>query len=126
MSMKNAAGDVWSNYGKAFMILAKDGPGIIPVRDMVKATNKLYPYASALTVLDLGCGVGELTNSVIESHGSDLPQSSQLLASDIAAGCSASLRSARPTHWQRESRLGKRLKLPFTMPKISLLSRVTQ
>lgn len=77
---------MWSKYGKAFLLLAKDGPGIIPSRDMVKATNKIYPYASSLTVLDLGCGVGELTNAVIESHGSELPQSSRLIASDIAAG----------------------------------------
>lgn len=53
---------------------------------MVEATNNLYPYASALTVLDLGCGVGELTNTVIESHGSELPRSSRLVASDIAPG----------------------------------------
>lgn len=53
---------------------------------MVEATNKLYPYGSALTVLDLGCGVGELTNAVIESHGSELPRSSRLIASDIATG----------------------------------------
>jgi ubiquinone/menaquinone biosynthesis C-methylase UbiE len=68
------------------MKLAKDGPGTIPSRDMVKATNSIYPYASALTVLDLGCGVGELTDAVIESHGSELPPSSRLVASDIAAG----------------------------------------
>lgn len=77
---------MWSKYGKAFLLLAKDGPGVIPSRDMVKATNSIYPYASALTVLDLGCGVGELTNAVVESHGSELPQSSRLVASDIAAG----------------------------------------
>ncbi|KFY58723.1 hypothetical protein V497_04699 [Pseudogymnoascus sp. VKM F-4516 (FW-969)] len=85
MSAENA-GDVWSKYGKAFIILAKDGPGVLPSRNMVKVTNSIYPYASALTVLDLGCGVGELTDAVIESHGHELPPSSRLVASDIAAG----------------------------------------
>ncbi|OBT63571.1 hypothetical protein VE03_07004 [Pseudogymnoascus sp. 23342-1-I1] len=80
------AGDVWSKYGRAFLLLAKDGPGIIPAQNMVQATNNTYPYTTALTVLDLGCGVGELTNAVIESHGPKLPPSSRLLASDIAAG----------------------------------------
>ncbi|KFY06824.1 hypothetical protein V492_07715 [Pseudogymnoascus sp. VKM F-4246] len=62
------AGDVWSKYGKA------------PSR------KRPRHHSSTRHVLDLGCGVGELTNAGIASHGSELPPYSRLIASDIAAG----------------------------------------
>jgi ubiquinone/menaquinone biosynthesis C-methylase UbiE len=90
------------------MLLKNDGPGVLLSQDMVRATNKIYPFASALTVLDVGCGVGEITNSLIGLHGPELPQSSRLISSDLSPGVIAQLEvrkaeeiAKRDTTWSK-------------------------
>lgn len=68
------------------MKLAADGPGVAPAQDMVKASNAAYPFSSALTILDIGCGPGQITNEVLKSHGSELPSSARLVANDLSPG----------------------------------------
>ena len=68
------------------MRLATDGPGIAPAVDMTKVGNIAYPFASALTILDVGCGPGQVTNEVLKAHGSSLPASARVVASDLAPG----------------------------------------
>jgi SAM-dependent methyltransferase len=68
------------------MKIARDGPGIPPAADMVKVANILYPFSSALTVVDIGCGPGQITGEILKGHGSELSSSSRLIASDLSPG----------------------------------------
>ena len=68
------------------MKLASDGPGIAPAAEMAKLGNTAYPFASALTVLDIGCGPGQVTNEVLKAYGTSLPFSTRVVASDLAPG----------------------------------------
>jgi ubiquinone/menaquinone biosynthesis C-methylase UbiE len=68
------------------MKIATDGPGIIPAQDMTKAANAIYPFASALTILDIGCGPGQVTSEILKAHGTELPDSSRMVASDFSSG----------------------------------------
>ena len=66
------------------MKLAMDGPGIPPAQDMARSGSTAYPFISALTVLDIGCGPGQITNEVLRAHGSTLPETARLVATDSA------------------------------------------
>ena len=68
------------------MKLAADGPGVAPAREIVKSSNTAYPFISATTVVDIGCGPGQLTNAVVESYGSELGPNARLVALDISPG----------------------------------------
>jgi SAM-dependent methyltransferase len=63
-----------------------NGPGIPPARDMVKGSNAVYPFSSALTVLDIGCGPGQVSDELIKAYGAGLPASSRLVALDFSSG----------------------------------------
>ena len=76
----------WSEFAPSFMKLAVDGPGIPPAQDIIKAGNVAYPFTSALTIVDLGCGPGQVTNEVLKAHGSELPDTARLVASDLSPG----------------------------------------
>jgi ubiquinone/menaquinone biosynthesis C-methylase UbiE len=78
--------DEWSKFAPSFMKLARDGPGIAPAADMVKSSNALFPFSSATTIIDIGCGPGQITSEVLKAHGTELPASSRLLATDLAPG----------------------------------------
>ena len=78
--------DEWSKFAPAFMKLATNGPSTIPAADMVRVANAEYPLASALTVLDIGCGPGQVTDAVLKASGDSLPSSARIVASDLAPG----------------------------------------
>ena len=79
--------DAWSKFAPSFVKLATDnGPAVLPAQDMIKAGDAAYPFSSALTVLDIGCGTGQVMSEVLKAHGSELPSSSRLVASDLSPG----------------------------------------
>lgn len=85
-SLESTNTDDWSKFAKTFTKLAIDGPGVYPAQNMVEITNAVRPIASALTVLDIGCGVGQVISAVLQAHGSELPASSRVVASDMSPG----------------------------------------
>ena len=87
--------DEWSKFAPSFMKLATDGPGIPPAQDMTKAGHIAYPFTSALTILDLGCGPGQISNEVLKAHGSELPETARLVASDLSPGMIEQVRSRK-------------------------------
>jgi ubiquinone/menaquinone biosynthesis C-methylase UbiE len=74
----------WDRFAATLRKLATIEPGIATAQDMVKISNAVYPFASALTMLDLGCGLGQVTSQLLAAHGTELPTSSRLVASDFA------------------------------------------
>jgi ubiquinone/menaquinone biosynthesis C-methylase UbiE len=78
--------DEWGRFAKAFNKLLETGVSTSTAKDMTKAANAAYPYTSASTILDIGCGPGEVIAEVLRSHGTELPDSSRIVASDFSAG----------------------------------------
>ncbi|KAF4629234.1 hypothetical protein G7Y89_g8907 [Cudoniella acicularis] len=60
----------WTTFAPSLLKLARDGPGIISVQSMVKTAHSLSPFTSALTILDIGCGPGQITNELLTAYGS--------------------------------------------------------
>ena len=87
------------------MKLATDGPGIAPAQDMVNVTNAAYPLTSALTVLDIGCGPGQITSEVLKAHGWELPASARLVASDLSPGMLEQVRKRKTEEIEKGDKL---------------------
>lgn len=53
---------------------------------MAKVANAAYPFSSASTVLDVGCGLGQVTDQVLKAYGSSLPGTARVVDLDFAPG----------------------------------------
>ncbi|KAI3320122.1 S-adenosyl-L-methionine-dependent methyltransferase [Xylariaceae sp. AK1471] len=72
----------WSVFAPAFMRLATSGPGVAPAQDIVNRIEKFLPFSQATTVVDMGCGPGQLTHAVLEHHFAKLPPSARIVGAD--------------------------------------------
>lgn len=64
------------------MQIAAAGPGIAPATEIVKHANTLAPFTTATIIVDMGCGPGQITNAVLQKHGSDLPAQAKVIGAD--------------------------------------------
>ncbi|KAK9321366.1 S-adenosyl-L-methionine-dependent methyltransferase [Lipomyces orientalis] len=78
--------DEWNKFAPSYMKLATDGFGVVPAQNMVKVASEAFHFSSASTILDIGCGPGQVTAAVLEVHGSELPETSRVVALDLSPG----------------------------------------
>ncbi|KJR83629.1 methyltransferase family protein [Sporothrix schenckii 1099-18] len=71
--------------GSQFMKLATAGPGVAPAARMVKRAHELLPFSKATIVVDMGCGPGQITDTVLKDHLSALPPTATLVGADLSA-----------------------------------------
>lgn len=64
------------------MQLAVQGPGVAPAQAMAKRANELLPFSSATTVVDMGCGPGQVTAAILQEYASALPAAARVVAAD--------------------------------------------
>jgi SAM-dependent methyltransferase len=84
------------------------GPGVAPAQHMAEHANKLLPFSRATTVVDMGCGPGQVTNAVLEAHHAQLPQSARVIGADNNAQMLAQYNNRRQaecgkgnSYWER-------------------------
>lgn len=49
---------------------------------MAKHAEKLLSFSKAITIVDMGCGPGQVTNAVLEAHHAQLPPSARVIGAD--------------------------------------------
>lgn len=62
------------------------GPGVPPAYDMLIKVDAILPFSKATTILDVGCGPGQVTNALIQKYGTALSDNTKIIASDNSAG----------------------------------------
>lgn len=72
----------WSTFAPAFMQLAARGPGVAPAHSIADHANHLLPFSLATTVVDMGCGPGQITDAVLQQHAAALPPAARVLGAD--------------------------------------------
>ncbi|GAB1319229.1 Methyltransferase type 11 domain-containing protein [Madurella fahalii] len=72
----------WSTFAPAFMQMVSAGPGTAPAQHMATHADKLLPFSQATTVLDMGCGPGQVTEAVLAQHGARLPAEARVVGAD--------------------------------------------
>ncbi|PSR82478.1 S-adenosyl-L-methionine-dependent methyltransferase [Coniella lustricola] len=72
----------WSKFAPWFMQVAAAGPGVAPADDIVEHTNTLVPFATTTTVVDMGCGPGQITNALLQKYGAHLPAQAKVIGAD--------------------------------------------
>ncbi|KAI1322085.1 S-adenosyl-L-methionine-dependent methyltransferase [Xylariaceae sp. FL0255] len=65
------------------MQVASSGPGVKPAQDIVEHVNTLLPFSKATTVVDMGCGPGQVTNAVLEKYATVLPPTAKVFGADV-------------------------------------------
>ncbi|ROW07571.1 hypothetical protein VPNG_06841 [Cytospora leucostoma] len=72
----------WSKFAPAFMQLAAQGPGVAPAHAMAKRVNEILPFSSATLVVDMGCGPGQITASILQAYYTELPTATRIIGAD--------------------------------------------
>ncbi|KAI4597692.1 hypothetical protein KJ359_003967 [Pestalotiopsis sp. 9143b] len=72
----------WSTIAPAMMQHIMAGPGVAPAKHMAEHSEKLLSFSKATTVVDMGCGPGQVTNGVLEAHSAQLPASAKIIGAD--------------------------------------------
>jgi ubiquinone/menaquinone biosynthesis C-methylase UbiE len=51
---------------------------------MLAESNSIFPFSNATTILDIGCGPGQVTNLLLKTYGTALPEDATIIAGDIS------------------------------------------
>ncbi|KAI1845394.1 hypothetical protein JX265_005255 [Neoarthrinium moseri] len=97
----------WSTIAPAMMQQVTSGPGVAPGDHMAKHGEELLSFSKATTIVDMGCGPGQVTNAVLQAHHAQLPPSTQLIGADSNAQMLAQYNARKKaevdkgnTYWQ--------------------------
>jgi len=72
----------WDKFADTFRALVEEGPGIPPAKAMLSSVDKILPFCEATTVLDIGCGPGQITNLLLKKYGTALSKDTTVIAAD--------------------------------------------
>ncbi|KAI1749854.1 S-adenosyl-L-methionine-dependent methyltransferase [Xylaria castorea] len=72
----------WSTIAPALMQMIAAGPGVAPAKHMAEYADAFLPFSKATTVVDMGCGPGQVTNAVLEAHYLHLTSSTKVIGAD--------------------------------------------
>ncbi|ERT00696.1 hypothetical protein HMPREF1624_01928 [Sporothrix schenckii ATCC 58251] len=75
----------WTVFSSEFMKLATAGPGVAPAAHMVRRAHELLPFSQATTVVDIGCGPGQITDAVLGAHSAALSPTAKVVGADLNA-----------------------------------------
>ncbi|RYP13116.1 hypothetical protein DL767_010875 [Monosporascus sp. MG133] len=98
----------WSTIAPAMVQMISAGPGVAPAQHMAEHAEKLLSFSKATTIVDMGCGPGQVTNAVLEAHHAQLPPSARVIGADNNAQMLAQYSRRKQTevekgnsYWQR-------------------------
>ena len=51
---------------------------------MIEESDSIFLFSNATTILDIGCGPGQVTNLLLKTYGTVLPEDATIIAGDIS------------------------------------------
>ncbi|OJD27921.1 hypothetical protein ACJ73_00688 [Blastomyces percursus] len=66
--------DVWSDFVRTYARLYRNGPTTKGALTQVKAANAASALSKISTILDIGCGAGQIVGILLEKYGPFLPR----------------------------------------------------
>ncbi|KAE8392514.1 S-adenosyl-L-methionine-dependent methyltransferase [Aspergillus alliaceus] len=76
----------WDSTASEYSKLPKDGPLLVPCKRLLGAMHGTLSFASATTIIDIGCGPGTAVSFLIDDYGHDIPPQSRVIATDYSTG----------------------------------------
>ncbi|KAF7523235.1 hypothetical protein G7054_g11855 [Neopestalotiopsis clavispora] len=84
------------------------GPGVAPAEHMAHYSHELLSFSEATTIVDMGCGPGQVTNAVLQAHQGRLPAAAKVVGADTNAQMLAQYNARKQAevdkgnaYWQR-------------------------
>ncbi|OJD19288.1 hypothetical protein AJ78_00737 [Emergomyces pasteurianus Ep9510] len=93
-----ASKDMWSDFVRNYDRLYRNGPTTGGALLLVEAANTASPLSRASTILDIGCGGGQIVTEVLEKYNSVIPESTRIIASDFVKGMVNIVREDQKRH----------------------------
>ncbi|KAJ3328438.1 hypothetical protein HDU93_001479 [Gonapodya sp. JEL0774] len=83
--------DNWSSHASEYQkTLGSRQPNANPITptiiNLIHSANAARPFSSATRILDVGTGTGSVVEALLSTHNTDLPPTTQIVASDFSAG----------------------------------------
>jgi ubiquinone/menaquinone biosynthesis C-methylase UbiE len=75
-----ATGDSWKELAQKTQG-SKAGP---TVHRMIARMNEILPFSQSTGILDNGCGSGAIISHVLDTYGSEIPETARIVASDYS------------------------------------------
>ncbi|KAI0015293.1 S-adenosyl-L-methionine-dependent methyltransferase [Xylariomycetidae sp. FL0641] len=85
----------WDALAPTSAKMLTSGPSVASAQHMAVHADALLPFSQATTILDLGCGAGQVTQAVLSAHHGALPASARVLGADTAPGMRAQYAQTR-------------------------------
>src|SRR5207237_1135313 len=76
----------WDRHAEEYAQLPVQGLMRIPHLKILAAMNAATPFASATSIVDVGCGTGNVLDTLMDEYGSQIPAGARLIASDFSQG----------------------------------------
>ncbi|KLJ13434.1 hypothetical protein EMPG_11624 [Blastomyces silverae] len=100
---------MWSDFVRNYDRLYRNGPTTKGALPLVEAANSASPLSKASTILDIGCGAGQIVTVLLEKYGSVLPENTRIIASDFVEGMVNLVREDQKKHISRGNTQWERL-----------------
>ncbi|PGH31780.1 hypothetical protein GX50_05446 [[Emmonsia] crescens] len=100
-SVSPASSDMWSKFVRNYDRLYRNGPTSKGALRLVEAANTASPLSKASTILDIGCGGGQIVAEILEKYDSVLPENARIIASDFVEGMVNLVREDQKQHISR-------------------------
>ncbi|PGH08177.1 hypothetical protein GX51_01331 [Blastomyces parvus] len=101
--------DVWADAVRNYARVYRQGPTTKGALPLVEAANAASPLSQASTILDIGCGAGQIVAVLLEKYGSVFPESTRIVASDFVEGMVNLVREDQKNHISRGNKQWERL-----------------
>lgn len=96
--LSNSSGKDWTDAAADYAELMKKGPMTSPIRALLESMNRIAPFSSAHSIVDVGCGPGTVITELINTYGTSIPATTPLTASDYSEGMVAQVRQTQTQH----------------------------
>jgi ubiquinone/menaquinone biosynthesis C-methylase UbiE len=85
----------WSRQASEYADMMRTGPMIPVIRNMLDALATIRPFATATTILDVGCGPGSATYTLLNERAREIAPDAKVVASDFSEGMVEQVRALR-------------------------------
>ncbi|KAF7596698.1 hypothetical protein BBP40_000621 [Aspergillus hancockii] len=74
----------WDSTATEYSKMPREGPLAIPCQRLLEVMNTTVSFASATTIIDIGCGPGTAVSFLTENYGRDIAPEARLVATDYS------------------------------------------
>ncbi|EEH19562.1 hypothetical protein PABG_01881 [Paracoccidioides brasiliensis Pb03] len=92
---------VWSEFVPTYLKYHRSGNTSEATVQLVETANAALPFSKASTILDVGCGGGQIVNYIMERYNTVLPENARIVALDFVEGMVNLVREQQRDHINR-------------------------